>query len=405
MFVFLSLALALSLTFNSSSPQAGQQFTAPSQAYAFVKQPTKVQGAEFPFGTVQSPEVNPKDEVRQRAETWCPAFAVEKQSGEELYYLGLLCRDALKWQKARAAIEQYLSQQQPSHAPDARLLLVFLDHMLSDLDRSWQTLYVVFEKDPLEYQQSLLADSLLDDEAAKDEATALAWSRERYSLLLNRAQTPTPGAPQVSFQWPVLAGIDLVHRDYLTGKNDEAQKVLQQLNRFKTAHPGDIAGSASDSLRWANMEMHPAPPLPVQKLLSSARVSQVIQKGRVEVLSFFFLGCAPCMSELPDLNDLQKRYPKKNVLVAGITTYKANSSLDPAPHSKIETALNQTRLKNAPELSMVVTPDEALANYGVNGFPVIAVIDKKARLRYIGRETDFDEDEPIGRLVLSLTKQ
>jgi hypothetical protein len=46
-----------------------------------------------------------------------------------------------------------------------------------------------------------------------------------------------------------------------------------------------------------------------------------------------------------------------------------------------------------------------VANYQVNGFPVVAVIDKNARLRYVGREIDFDEDEPIGHLILRLVNE
>jgi hypothetical protein len=33
------------------------------------------------------------------------------------------------------------------------------------------------------------------------------------------------------------------------------------------------------------------------------------------------------------------------------------------------------------------------------------VIDKNARLRYVGNKIDFDEDEPIGRLILRLADE
>ena len=54
---------------------------------------------------------------------------------------------------------------------------------------------------------------------------------------------------------------------------------------------------------------------------------------------------------------------------------------------------------------MVVTSDEALANYQVVAFPVVAVIDKAGRVRYVGREIDFDEDEPLGRLIRRLLQE
>ena len=54
---------------------------------------------------------------------------------------------------------------------------------------------------------------------------------------------------------------------------------------------------------------------------------------------------------------------------------------------------------------MVVTSDETLANYQVASFPVVVVIDKAGRVRYVGREIDFDEDEPVGRLIHRLLEE
>jgi len=54
----------------------------------------------------------------------------------------------------------------------------------------------------------------------------------------------------------------------------------------------------------------------VDKTLSSGHID-------VEVVSFFFLRCAPCIGELSGLDDLQKRYARDKVLVADVTTYKA----------------------------------------------------------------------------------
>jgi len=404
--MFMSFAVAvLLLAPNSTGTGSGLEFTKPSESYAFVHQPMEEWEAAVRAGQRPRTNVAPKDEVHRRAKTWCPAFAVENQSGEELYFLALLCRDALNWPKARAAIEQYLTDKQQPHGPEARLLLAAVEVSMSELDKSWQTLRTVLEKDPIGSEQSTMMDSLIEGEADKDEATALVWAKERYSALVDRAKSPIPNAPTISYQWVVFAGIDLVHRYYLFGKSDEAQRVLAEVNGFKEAHQSDVRGWASESLHWANMEMHPAPPIPVRKLLSNASVSELIRKGRVEVVSFFFLGCAPCMSELPALNDLQKRYRKKGVLVADVTTYEANSSVEPPTHSAIETALNKTRLKKAPDLRMVITSDEAIANYGVVGFPVVAVIDKGGRVRYMGREIDFDEGEPVSRLIRRLTDE
>lgn len=108
-----------------------------------------------------------------------------------------------------------------------------------------------------------------------------------------------------------MAGSDLVHRYYLAGQTDRAKAVLPELNRIPKEHPDVTQGWGPDQLRWANLEMHPAPAIPVLKVFGTESEAELIRRGRVEVMSFFFIGCAPCMSELPDLNALQKQYGGK----------------------------------------------------------------------------------------------
>jgi thiol-disulfide isomerase/thioredoxin len=108
--------------------------------------------------------------------------------------------------------------------------------------------------------------------------------------------------------------------------------------------------------------------------------SSLIQPGRVEVLSFFFLGCAPCMRELSELNTLQDRYGKKKLVATAVTTYKSNSHLNPPTHSNIETSVKRTVAETAPGVAVVITTDETLATYGVNGFSVDRGQDGKSPL-------------------------
>ena len=396
-FAPLILVLALATKFQAGT-EPKREFSTPSQVYTFARQADHRHTAG---ATGESVYAAPSEDARRLAKTWCPVFPVEKQSGEDLYYLSLLCRDALAWHKAKLAVEHYLEGPAPTHVADARALLASLYTMQSQPERAWEILRVVLKQDPIQSHLCFMIDSLIEDE--EDETKALDWSRERYSLLLKRVDDPNPDA-KVSYQWVVLAGTNLVHRYYLSKKNDEAERVLEQLKRLKEVHSNEVGPWASEELDWANLEMRAAPSIPIQKLLSHKPVSEVIQKGRVEIISFFFLGCAPCIGELPALNDLQKRHDKSKVLVADVTTYEANSFPE-RTQSKIENALNKARRKKAPEVSVVVTSDQALAHYGIHAFPVIAVIDKFGRVRYMGRDMSFEEDDPVGRLVARLVTQ
>jgi hypothetical protein len=242
----------------------------------------------------------------------------------------------------------------------------------------------------------------IEEEADKTEMTALGWSQERYSLLLDRANNPKPGVPSVSYVWAFTAGGDLVHRYYLAGATDKATTLVAELNQLKAAHPEGAQGWGADYLNAANMEMNPAPKIPVLKAVGGQQGADLVQKGRVEVVHFIFLRCSPCITQLKYLDSMQKRFGKENVLVANVTTYKTALQPDAPAHSSVDSALQKTRKKESPHLSMVVAPERTLADFHVTAFPVLAVIDKEGRLRYEGLSNSFDEGEEIDRLVRKL---
>jgi len=248
-------------------------------------------------------------------------------------------------------------------------------------------------------------DGVIDDEADTDPQEALEWSKERYALLLDRSPAEKPGVPPVSAGCVLSAGSDLVHRYYMAGQTGQAVKLLDEMNSFANSRPDAAMGWGLEDLHWANLEMQPAPPLTVLKMLGRNPLSDLIQPGRVEMISFFFLGCAPCIQELPDLNALQKRYGRKKLLVTDVTTYKVNWYPTSFTDSQIEGSLEKVRLEKAPRIGVVITSDETLATYGIHGFPVVALVDKLGRLRYFGRDLNFKENDSVGRLIQNLIEE
>jgi thiol-disulfide isomerase/thioredoxin len=341
--------------------------------------------------------------VKQRSTTWCPSFTVEGVSGEELYWLAKLCEQS--HEKALLAVERYLARDELAHEPDAHLLLATLQmRTTGGWEAAWGTIVTILQKDPIEPVQAQI-DVAIDNEANTDPAKALEWSKTRFALLLSRRHSKDPNVPPVSFGCVLSAGSDLVHRYYLAGERGQAVKALDEMNNLAKSESEQIVGWGAEDLHWANMEMHAAPHVPILKILGRSSPSALIQPGRVEVISFFFLGCSPCLQELPYLDALQKRYGEKKLLVTDVTSYKANSHLTPSAHSNIETSLEKARLEKAPGISFVITSDETLASYDVNAFPVVAIVDKMGRLRYIGHEIDFQDDDPVGELIKKLTEE
>jgi thiol-disulfide isomerase/thioredoxin len=398
----LLLTLASSLPMKATGDETS--FAKPSEAYKFAHQPLTEWESALRAGKEPLTKIAPRDEVHERAKRLCSAFDVSGRLGEELYSLALLCKDARDWQQTKRSVERYLGGPVQEHGPEARLLLVDCQLADSRLDQAWRTLRLVLQKDPIGSDQELKMRIVIDSESDTDYEKALEWSKERYSIMMSRTQVQTPGQWPVSIQYLQMAGSDLVHRYYLAGQTDRAKEVLAELNRTQNEHPDVTQGWGTDQLRWANLEMQPAPPIPVLKLFGSESGAELIRRGRVEVISFFFVGCAPCMSELPDLNALQKRYGGK-ILVADVTSYEANSRSTFSTQPEIEAVVSKLRLQSAPDVVMVITTKETLESFGVHGFPTVALIDKEGRVRSVSFDKDFGNEEPLGRLIRKLVEE
>ena len=111
------------------------------------------------------------------------------------------------------------------------------------------------------------------------------------------------------------------------------------------------------------------------------------------------------MRELPHLDALQKRYGEKKLLVTDVTSYKVNLHTTGSNHSIIEAALEKALTENAPSIGVVITSDETLASYGIKAFPIVAVVDTLGRVRYIGPDARFEEDDPVGQLIRELIEE
>jgi thiol-disulfide isomerase/thioredoxin len=270
---------------------------------------------------------------------------------------------------------------------------------------AWGTLRTILQEDPFGSEQELRLRVAIEEAANHNEATALKWSEERYSLLKERLHHSEPGAPAISAGWVIMAGTDLTHRYYLAGRTDQAAAILGEINRLKDERPQETAGWPSEQLNWSNMETKPAPPIPVLWPLGSNLGTNVVQHGRVELVTFFFLHCAPCLSDMTNLNDFQERYPSNKVLVVDVTTYKVALQPDAPPHKEVESAIEKIRRKKAPRLTMAVTSEQTLHDYGIRAFPTVAVIDKAGRLRHAGLSNGYDSGEDLDRLVRRLLNE
>jgi peroxiredoxin len=94
-------------------------------------------------------------------------------------------------------------------------------------------------------------------------------------------------------------------------------------------------------------------------------------RGKVVVLNFWFIACAPCRMEVAPLNDVVKQFKGKDVVFMSVARDK---EADLVKH-----------LQTVP-FSFPVISDPSLAisrdAYHLFGYPTTVVIDRKGKIRY-----------------------
>ncbi len=140
-------------------------------------------------------------------------------------------------------------------------------------------------------------------------------------------------------------------------------------------------------------------------------------KGKIVVLDFWAVWCAPCKAAFPGLMELQEKYGSNGVQVVGITTYFEKYGFD-AENGRLQTGRNLTKheerkmvkefaahFKLDYQLVMVAKSawQKVAQDYKVHGLPTVVVIDREGvvrlvRLGYGSANADAVE-EMVRRLV------
>jgi peroxiredoxin len=100
-------------------------------------------------------------------------------------------------------------------------------------------------------------------------------------------------------------------------------------------------------------------------------------KGKIVILNFWFIACKPCIMEMPQLNELKKKYKKDDVVFLGIT-------FDKAPE-----VLSFLKINNF-DYNIIADGKEICKSWNINAFPTNVVIDREGIVRFM--EMGFGEN-------------
>jgi len=114
-------------------------------------------------------------------------------------------------------------------------------------------------------------------------------------------------------------------------------------------------------------------------------------KGRVVVLNFWFVGCAPCRAEIPDLNRLVDEYQGRDVVFLAVARDKAG--------------MVREFLKEIPFKYGIVAEGVPTAEaFGVELYPTHILIDKAGNVAHVLSGGGADKYQELAPLIDALLK-
>lgn len=177
---------------------------------------------------------------------------------------------------------------------------------------------------------------------------------------------------------------DVFVKSYALGSKVAKDSALAVYKQIRGTDSGFVAflKQKSDSITGAKKK--PAIPF-TAKGLDGKTYDLATLKGKVVVLNFWFIGCAPCRIEIPGLNTLVKEFAQKDVVFLAL-------ALDD------EKDLKEFLKKTPFTYTIVPKAWEVSQKYGVEGYPTHIVIDRNGM--NIGRlaggsETRHEDLRPL----------
>lgn len=114
-------------------------------------------------------------------------------------------------------------------------------------------------------------------------------------------------------------------------------------------------------------------------------------KGKVVVLNFWFTNCGGCITEMPDLNILLKKYTGKNVVLLAITFDDSK---------KVKAFLKKHEFK----FTIIPEARQTCNDYKIYGYPTSMVIDNHGIIRFINCSVDGDIKKLLQQAIDPLLK-
>ena len=115
-------------------------------------------------------------------------------------------------------------------------------------------------------------------------------------------------------------------------------------------------------------------------------------KGKIIILNFWFIECKPCVREMPELNNLVKKYKNDNVEFIG---FSGNGSMQINSFLKEQDFL----------YNIVPNSKSVIKDYRISSYPTNIIIDQNAKVVYVTKGLKPTTVNEIEEVIKSLIKE
>lgn len=170
----------------------------------------------------------------------------------------------------------------------------------------------------------------------------------------------------------------------------ELKEIYRQRHQTDEGFDAWLAEETKKQSPAAPGDKKPAPGFEV-KTLDGATLRLADLKGKVVVLNFWYVGCAPCLVEMPGLNKLVEEFISGEIVFIGF-------ALD--DESQLREFLQKT-----PFSYMIVAGSSSITKqYGVSAYPTHVIINKQGQVEFTITGGSPDIQEKLRPLIRGLLK-
>ena len=340
---------------------------------------------------------------------------------DDLYYLAQLYSVAAQGERAVNTMRRYLAAQPERDAQrtQAALYVIALQTAKQNQLEAAETALADYLKiaAPAAHEQRYLLETAFAESyrASRQTERAIAHARCAFDAARElQAQSPLDAATRDAVFYRTAAFLTDAYQQ--TRKNGEAIALLQELRQLSIAFPSvdlyrrgtlllnrfvppvSVLTAADDPLVVAARH---APEIEAKDWLGQKPATLAALRGRVVLLDFWALWCAPCRAALPHMKEWHARFKDRGLSVIALTQYEGRSGQ--SAREELSRLKQFRQAERLPYLFAVAETAETARRYNVSSVPAAVLIDRRGRVRFLSvgaNETDFVAlEQMIERLI------